>query len=332
MIKFSYHKYELQPITQIGAVADAQARHGALFQVQWPSGRVGYADLHPWPELGDADLESQILGLSKGKISEQMEQTIWFAKRDADARLQGVNAFQGLPKVKNHFLINDLLKIEDGTLKEIRNAGYTTLKLKVGKQLEEEAKSVSRIIKQNPFMVRLDFNAKLDWEHYKRFMESLHPSERAKIEFVEDPMPWDLEAWQEATQFAPLAIDGEYEKISWNKINRPPFKVMVIKPARIDVEKAVSHVHRLGLKMVVTSALDHPVGVAHSLWVAGELKKFNPNILLECGCLTLRSYKPNDFTPRITTMGPFLNHIAGTGIGFDELLSSLPWVPLTPGA
>jgi O-succinylbenzoate synthase len=101
---------------------------------------------------------------------------------------------------------------------------------------------------------------------------------------------------------------------------------MVIKPARTDIEKAVAKVNQHALKMVVTSSIDHPVGVAHALYVATELKKFNPNTLLDCGCLTLRVYKPNEFANTIQVTGPYLAGIKGTGIGFDDLLEKTPWV------
>ncbi|MEZ0391432.1 MAG: enolase C-terminal domain-like protein, partial [Pseudobdellovibrionaceae bacterium] len=207
--------------------------------------------------------------------------------------------------------------------------GYTTFKVKVGRAVDEEAKFVIRMLKQNPVTVRLDFGGKTAFSEFEKFFSHLGPTEKAKIEFAEDPAPWDLYTWTEAAKIIPIALDHEGEKIELEKFtSKPPFSIVVIKPARTDVEKTLKMISRFGLKMVVTSSLDHPVGVAHACLQAAELKKFYPNTLLDCGCLTIKIYRPNDFSNRVQTTGPFLKEIPGTGIGFDDLLEALPWNPI----
>ena len=329
MINFWYSYYELSPSGLLGALAGDHVRKGALLKVQWPNEKIGYADIFPWPELGDADIETQITALSKGKVSALVEQSIWLAKRDADLRVKGKNAFAGAAKVKNHYLISDLSKFTDNTMGNLRQAGFTTLKIKVGRDIEEEVAFVQRSLRQNPITIRLDFNARTNFQDYERFMTQLSQAERARIEYSEDPFPWDPEAWKEASVFAPVAMDNEYEKVNWDKLKGPPpFKVMVIKPARQDLDKTLKIVNKYAMRMVVTSAMDHPVGVAHACHVAAELKKFYPNTLLDCGCLTLKVYRPNEFFSRVQTNGPYLTGINGTGIGFDDLLTKVPWEPL----
>jgi O-succinylbenzoate synthase len=323
MIQFWFHKYQLQEMQAEGT------HEGALLKAVWPDGRTGYADLFPVKKFGDADIDTQLENLASGKLSPLAEQSIWLAKRDAALRKSKKNAFVGATKVKNHFLVTDMFKFTDSNMADIRTAGFTTLKLKVGRDPNEEGKIISRWLKQHPVMLRLDFNARLTFDDYQLFMLNLQQGERARIEFVEDPFPWHPEAWKEVSKFAPLAIDHEAEKLDWDKLKSPlPFKVLIIKPARMDVEKAMARVNQFALKMVITSSMDHPVGVAHALHVAAEIKKFNPNTLLDCGCLTLRLYRPNEFTSMIQTTGPYLTGIRGTGIGFNELLEGLPWVQL----
>lgn len=329
MIKFWTHPYTLIPWDSNNQNADQVVRKGALLKVQWPSGNIGYSDVCPWPEFGDLVIEEQLSALAKGRLSPLLEQSIWLAKKDAALRKQGKNAFVGVAKVKNHYLVKDLSKFADSQMKEVRGAGFTTLKIKVGQSIDDEAKHVIRLLRQNPILVRLDFNAKTDFSQFERFLSHFGASEKPRIEFVEDPLPWDLEAWREASKFAPLAVDLEYHKIDWEKIStKPPFSTLVVKPARLDVDKALHWINKFALKMVVTSSLDHPIGNAHALSVATELKKFYPNTLLDCGCLTLRSYKPNEFTARVQTVGPYLKEISGTGIGFDDLLERIEWTPL----
>lgn len=327
MIKFWTHRYELTPWHEIGGLVGAGPRQGALLKVEWSNGLMGYADIFPWTEYGDAPIDEQIKALARGKISTLVEQAIWLAKKDADLRKNRKNAFLGAPKIKNHFLVGDFTKFSDANMKEARTAGYSTLKVKVGRAIEEEAKFCIRTLKQNPVTIRLDFNGKTSFSEFERFFSFLSPAEKAKIEFAEDPVPWNLEAWTECAKIVPIALDLEGEKIDFEKFtSKPPFSVVIIKPARQDIEKTLKAINRFALKMVVTSALDHPIGVAHACLQAAELKKFYPNTLLDCGCLSLRLYKPNEFSNRVQTTGPFLKEIPGTGIGFNELLEKIEWI------
>lgn len=330
MMKIWFYRYELEPMNELGVLAGASIREGALIKVQWPNNKFGFSDLFPWPELGDVDLETQLVAMSLGRLTSLAEQSIWLAKKDADFRSRQLNIFAGAPRIKHHYLINDISKFNDNILGNLRSSGFTTVKIKVGKRLEDEARFVSRLIRQNPLLVRLDFNAKIDFESYKRFMNSIDLTERAKIEFVEDPFPWNLEQWKEAAAFVPLALDNEFEKVNWDEFKeRPPFKIIIVKPARRDVDLDIKLALQHDLKLVVTSSLDHPVGVAHACNIAIEIKKSYPSLLLDCGCLTLRSYKSGDFFSRVQATGPFFTGVNGTGIGFDDLLQRLEWTPIS---
>lgn len=329
MIKFWTHRYELFPWSPGRRSNEASPRQGALLKVQWPNGNTGYSDIFPWPEFGDVSIEDQLKALEKGRLSSLVEQSIWLAKKDAANRKQNKNVFVGAAKVKNHFLVNDIVNFSDSQMKELRDVGFTTLKIKVGKSIDDEAKAVIRLLRQNPILVRLDFNAQTDFSQFERFLSHFGPSEKARIEFVEDPIPWDVEAWKEAAKFAPVALDLEYEKVGWeDSTEKPPFSVVVLKPARQDMDKALRWVNKFGLKMVVTSSLDHPVGNAHACAIAAELKKFYPNALLDCGCLTMKAYRPNEFSTQIQAAGPYLKGIVGTGIGFNNLLEKIEWTPV----
>ena len=328
MIKFFAAKYELHDFSAAN-VNFEEGKHGALLKVQWPNGNIGYADVHPLINFGDSPIDAHLEALAKGKMSTLVEQAIWMAKKDSVMRQNKTNAFSTAVRVKNHYLITDFTKFTDSNLKEVRTSGFTTLKMKVGFDLDEEAKFVVRTIKQNPVLMRLDFNARVGYDEFIRFMAQIGPTERAKIEFVEDPMPWNHQAWIEAAKLVTLAADHEMQNINLDKIKGSvPFKVVVIKPARQDVEKLVKTIDRHALKMVITSSMDHPVGIAHAGLVAAELKKFYPNTLLDCGCLTLRTYRPNEFTMRVMTQGPYITGVAGTGIGFDDLFAKQTWVPV----
>ncbi|MFN7728790.1 MAG: enolase C-terminal domain-like protein [Bdellovibrio sp.] len=329
MLKFWSHKYTLHPLTQIGALAENKPRSGALLKIQWPDKKIGYADLFPWPELGDAELESELATIERGQFSHLVEQSILLARQDAVLRSSGKNAFQDLAKVNNHFLITDCSRLDELTIEDMKKSGFTTAKIKVGRNPEEEAKWIDRFLRTHQMTVRLDFNSKGTFKSFENFVRALSPAVQSRIEYVEDPFPYDPELWAAANQLRPLALDQEYDKVAWDNMKAPvPFKVVVIKPARQDVKKAVDHANKFGLNMVVTSSLDHPVGIAHSLLVAGELKKFYPDRLLDCGCLSLRSYEANDFSKSMIVQGSYLVEIPGLGIGFDNLFERMTWAAL----
>lgn len=325
-LEIEYSKYELNAAQKLGFLAEVDNRAGALFRFTWPDGKTGYADCMPWPELGDAPIDEQIEMLKKGRLSILMEQTMWLARRDADWRAQEVSAYKLFPRVKNHFLISDYSRTSDQEIYQAKAQGFTTFKIKLSENVEEEAKWVDRFIRTFTVPVRLDFNCKLSFPLVERFFEILSQGSRARVEFLEDPLPWNLQAWQDASKIFPLAADGVLSQIDLKAIDYElPFKFIILKPARMDVARVTSLVDRFGVKMVVTHSMDHPVGEMHALLVAYELKKKYPNRILDCGCYPTRAYEANTFTSEIPKKGPYIDEVAGTGIGFNNILKELKW-------
>ena len=62
------------------------ARRGALIRVDG-----GFADVHPWPELGDAPLDEQLALLARGETTPLTRASLHWARVDADARARGVS-------------------------------------------------------------------------------------------------------------------------------------------------------------------------------------------------------------------------------------------------
>lgn len=324
MIKLSYSPYTLKPFSSLNAVSLPTAREGVLFKIEWDSDLTGYADLHPWPELGDLSLEEQLAALRAGKITPQMEQTIWLARRDADARALKRNLFDLGTPVRNNYLLTHAEDVKPGFLDPIKVDGFDTIKVKVGRDLQEEAEALIHIAAAG-FKIRLDFNAMANWQIYERFMKNLDSGVRANIEYVEDPFPYDPTAWLEARELAKIGIDNQYPKVRWDQFQQCPFDVIVLKPAKMDVDAVVTKCQEWNLKTTVTSYMDHPVGVAHALTVAMELKKQYGDMVLEAGCLTQRLYQMDAFSAELDTKGPFIRRVKGIGVGFDHLLENLPW-------
>lgn len=326
VVEFS--KYELLPIQRVGAVAAIKARPGALLRFTWPNGYTGHADLFPWPELGDTPLDDHLLGFMKGRITPLMEQSMWLAKRDAEWRATGVNPYKQAARAKNYHLIADYEAVEDADINRLKAAGFTSFKIKLGRDENAEGKWVDKFIKKFGVLVRVDFNSKLSFDRLERFLSHLDVGPKARVEYVEDPFPWNADEWKDASKLIPLAADAVLDQVPRNTEEPPPFKYVILKPARFDVDRALHFVDRYGLKIAVTHSLDHPVGQMHAAIIAAELKKKYPNRVVDCGCLPAKIYDLNAFSSVIEVKGPYVEGVSGLGIGFDSLLKDLTWVKL----
>lgn len=324
VMKFWFSEYTLKPRHE-----GLPSRRGALIKVEWPDQMVGYADLLPWTDLGDEPLIVHLKDLQRGKMSDMLEQTIWLARRDAQARKEQRHLMKGLPRVRNSLLIQDPSAITESELGEARRVGFMSVKIKCGVRPEAEHALIDKILKMGAFGIRLDFNAKLTFKDFTEFFKKIPVAFRDRIEYVEDPFPFAVDTWREASKLVPLALDIEYKRVNWESLKAPaPFKVLVIKPARLDLNTALEHVNKWGLKMVVTTNLDHPVGVMHAASVASEMKKIYPNILLDCGCFTHLEYQEDPFSAQLPATGPMTAEVPGFGVGFDDLLEKTKWIPV----
>ena len=291
------HEYALVPRRRLNARAIEGARRGALIRVDG-----GFADIHPWPELGDAKLEEQLALLARGETTALTRRSLAFARMDAEARREGRSLFEGLQIPESHWLLfgDDV------------PPAFDTVKVKMPCALD---RSLAR------YRLRLDFNAALTAEEFGRFLDALDPD--LNIEFVEDPCPYDPRTWRELRKRVRLAADRERGEEA---------DVLVIKPAVDDVP----HDPR---EIVVTSYMDHPVGQLFAAYVAaeecGRLVRTSdptsgrdvrsPRLSDRCGLLTHLVYEPNAFSERLRIDGTRLVPPGGTGIGFDDLLGNLPW-------
>jgi O-succinylbenzoate synthase len=273
------HRYKLR--MRSGAV-----REGALLRVG-----DGFADVHPWPELGDAPLDEQLALLAEGQVTPLTRGSLHCAVIDHEARRRGVSLFDGLTIPASHWPGPD------------PPPEFDTVKLK----------SVAEV--PPGVRLRIDFNARLTAEEFLRIAETL-PRER--IDFIEDPCPYDEALWRELRERTGLrlAYDVPSPRERGEGGRRPgegPFDVLVHKPA-LQTEWPVHH------DVVVTSYMDHAIGQFYAAYVAAT-HETNPR----CGLMTHVLYEPDAFFERVERDGARLRPPGGTGLGFDDLLERLPW-------
>jgi O-succinylbenzoate synthase len=324
-MKISYSPYTLKPAQHLSAAANIGERNGILLKIEWPDGLIGYSDLHPWTELGDDSWEDQLAGVRQGQISTMLEQAIWLARKDAQHRKQDKNIFEGVASIKNNYIVTDIRTEPEGLADRLKTEGFETVKIKVGRDLKAEAAYISALGRDGNFKLRLDFNAVGTWQTYERFMSSIDKVSLTRVQYVEDPFPFDEQAWTDAKRFAPLAIDNQISKVDLKKIQSKPFDVVILKPAKMDVSSTVQNCIMKDFKIAVTSYMDHPVGVMHALAIACELKKAHPQRILDAGCMTLKLFQMDLYSAEVVTSGAFIKRPSGKGIGFDALLEKETW-------
>jgi O-succinylbenzoate synthase len=260
------HRYTLRSRTGV-------TREGALLRID-----DGFADVHPWPELGDAPLDEQLALLARGRTTQLTHASLRLAAIDREARQRGVSLFEGLTIPLSHWPGPD------------PPPGFDTVKTKGVQEVPPDVR------------IRIDFNARLTPEEFLRIAETL-PRER--VDFIEDPCPYDRELWRDLRERTGLRLaldrfEGEAD-------------VLVHKPAL----QAEWPVHN---DVVVTSYMDHPVGQFGAAWVAAKHETNS-----RCGLFTHVLYEPDAFLERVESEGARLLPPRGTGIGFDDLLERLPW-------
>jgi o-succinylbenzoate synthase len=289
------HHYTLQPRQPLNALAGAGPRRGALLRID-----DGVADIHPWPELGDAPLQEQLLRLALGETTPLTARSLAMARLDGQARAAGCSLFDGLVMPPCHW------PHAAGDVPE----AFDTVKVKLG----PGARLPDGL---DAFKLRIDFNATLTSDGFIQFVNTL--TRWNAVEFVEDPCPYDAETWSRLRnqEGIPLALD---RGVATNGVD-----VLIVKPAIQELAPALA----TGRDLVVTSYMDHPVGQLHAAYVAAKLAAEQPRQARQAGLLTHLLFEPDPFLEQVELDGNTLAKPAGTGVGFDELLEKLPWKRLT---
>lgn len=314
-----------------------------MLRVEFEAGLTGYADCHPWPELGDADLEDQLGILQIGGRTPLLERSLTMARIDAEARADGQWLFEDLEVPESHATFPYALgltqsqTIAESRLDLLRSLGFSVLKLKVGRSPLIELAELERLmpaIREREFFVRFDFNEMLsasDVSGYLTALASELASDLSWIDWIEDPCPFNVDHWERLrTDFGlPLALDRP--AIRLHEYRELPIDVLILKPAVMDPEVVFQAAADLDVPVAVTSYLDHPVGQAGAAWVAAKaMAERIP--LVSGGLATHLAYEPNGFSDELLVENGRLIPSFGTGLGFDDRLEEMPWKMLVRAA
>lgn len=321
-MKLYYSPYSLLPKQSLNSLEKKTQKAGALLKLE-EGEYCGYADLHPLIEFGDLPLEEHLQSLKTGSLSFLAQRSLEFARKDLQARKEKISLLENR-KLKSNFIITDLLSFDPSQLSQ--NLDFQTVKIKIGRSWEKEAAALNRL-QAFHFRIRLDANSNFTEKTFHEFLNSLDEDLLKKIEYVEDPTPYDMVSWKEFQKRVSIAIDFEIEKAPKSFVDAG-FSAIILKPARQNVEDLVDKSLAAGLKMTFTSSMDHLVGIAHAVSVAEKYQKKYPDKVLESGFLTSDLFQENPFSSKVHVEKASLCFSFEEGIGFSEELKSCDWLEL----
>ncbi len=326
-MKISYHRYTLQSRSRLNARSVRKEHEGLLLRLEVHSGVYGYGNVHPWPELGDYHVEQSLARLRAGKTDPLVRSALSCARADGKARKEGVNLLNHLAVPLSHATI---VGGGEGAVQEVEYAvqrGFSCLKLKVGKSFSEDLELLEKLHHLYPqLMLRLDFNHSSSSSKVAQMLEAMSNELRSVIDFLEDPfLNSELNSelgWQRLRQTygVEVGVDRDVETL------KGIYDVSVVKPALHQVDSVLEAAHREGRRAVLTSYMDHPFGQTFAAWRAGEANEKYHGVVDICGLMTHGLYEVNAFSERLGTVQPEWSYVEGTGLGFDDLLESIPWI------
>ena len=306
---FEVVPYALRARRALNATTARRSYVGALVRSQG-----GHGCVHPWPERGDGSLEEELAALATGTETRLTQATRRCLVLDGEARRAGRWLFAERPKPPDSHAILGGADVE--AARGAARRGFGAVKVKGS---PERLQDLGELLAESPLPVRLDFNETMTSEALRRWHGQLPERACAKVDFLEDPCPYDPGVWTElsaATGWR-LALDGQAARAAGG------FHVLVLKPAVGAVDDFEAWFDG-SCDLLVTSYMDHPFGQLYAAFEAARLSARHPGVRLSGGLVTHRLFED---LPGALDLGegPALRLPRGTGLGLDDYLEALPW-------
>ena len=265
----------------------------------------GYGCVQPWPMFGHPSLEDHWNALAAGVSLPLLDQAMQCAHLDAEARSARTSWWDDGKVPLSHATVTHF--DEELTISE---RGFTHAKLKAA---VADTPAILRWAERHPeIRLRLDFNELPNRAEFESWLTQIPAEIKTRIDWIEDPFVFDASAWHacQTRENVELAIDRAFsgERIVWPDVS-------IWKPAWQPLPTGI----RTG-NVIVTSAMDHPVGQAWAAYSAAQAGIENV-----CGLRTDHLFEADAFLEMMGPWSPAWPNIRGTGMGFDELLENLSW-------
>ncbi|MCB0406952.1 MAG: hypothetical protein KDD34_02045, partial [Bdellovibrionales bacterium] len=139
-----YSPYSLNAKSFLNSQMRGKSSEGVLLRVEFSSHLVGYADVHPHPELGDATWEDELKKFIDQKPSQLFTNSLHWALVDAHAREKNEPVIKSSTLPKTHYLCPDIHSFTEEKIQILKQQGYTHIKLKLGRDLDFETKQLKK--------------------------------------------------------------------------------------------------------------------------------------------------------------------------------------------
>lgn len=314
-MKIFYHDYQLK------FRLHPEERRGALLKIEFEEGSVGFTDCHPWPEVGDLPLNEQINSMKKGNVTRLIECALEKAYEDAIARQKGIQLLKKMKVPSSHYLGFSVLDWTNNLANKILLEGFTHVKFKVGKKLDQEISQLVKEFCHSDLKVRLDFNNSVSAEEFIWFLQQIEPI-KEKVDFIEDPFAFHLDSWSKIQQKGwKLACDREVSKA----VGYPEAaSYLIIKPALMSKNEIQQKAE--GQTKIVTTYVAHPLEQMSAAYTAAQIDSTAQQMH---GLLSHRLFATTPFSEKLNWYGPQFEAASGTGWGFDDELAQLSWTALS---
>ena len=311
--KIWYSPYELKVKNK------SFVRHGALLKVEFSDGKTGHADLHPWPEKGEASLKVHLEKLRKKEFTNLSLRAMAIAKVEAQALANGTNILGSLKIPLSHYLILDIENFSE--VDHLLNQGFKIFKVKLNHPLKEQTQKLLDLMQALGSAVRwrLDFHINLNeqqWEQWTK--ECLIHIPSHFLDFIEAPFDYQERKWLKNKKH-PLALDV------WGGENTLPVSTLVWKSSRKNPEDLFKR-WSFFKRIVFTHSLSHPLDQLSSAYFTARFYQVHPCLEEVCALVQKDVYEKKAFT--LPDEGPFFPRLSGSGWGFSSLLNRLSWKKL----
>lgn len=288
---------------------------GFLIKLQTTDFQSGYADCRPWDLFGDAPVPIQIQFLKQRRLSPLLRRSVFFAHVDGVAREEKKSLWQTPSKIRSHFTVSEINDLRSAdVLAQIREQGYRTLKIKMGRNPGAEAALCNLVAEKSWFRFRLDFNGSGGADFLRR-LSSLFLSQ---VDFCEDPEPYQENHWQSLEKKFSIRC----------AVDQPPRIDPVVLTQRLRVIKPARQNLFARRQDVITNSMDHAVGQSFAALQAQESLRRLGKQPTDYGLKTEHLFKTSHYFKRLESGTCFFKPDVQTGIGFDDLLERESWIPL----
>lgn len=266
----------------------------------------GYGCVQPWPVFGHPSLEEHWQALAEGHSLPLVEQALRCARLDGEARARRVSWWSQGVVPRSHATLTSFSGHEDDPAFQ----AFTHVKAKMSVAQNEEL--ISWAQRHPALRIRLDFNEVPARQQLEAWWDGLPAALQERIDWIEDPFLFDVAEWRAFRQKTGvgLALDRALSDATvspdWLSIWKPAWQEMPSSAAKES--------------LVVTSAMDHPVGQAWAAFCAAQA-----GVTQVCGLRTDHLFARDAFTEAMGEWSPEWPALEGTGMGFDELLDNIPW-------